>query len=83
MKNTILIKQTLIYLVDIKLPNLVQSNPPLYRSSLDWRNNVGVGKRRLRESYITKKKHVRDLKISGGIGGRPSTEGMYWGGRLY
>ena len=34
--------------------------------------------RRLRESYITKKKHIQELKISGGIGGRRSTEGRYW-----
>ena len=25
-----------------------------------------------------RKKHIRDLKISGGIGGRQSTEGLYW-----
>ena len=30
-------------------------------------------------SYRTEKKHIRDLKISGGIGGRQSTEGLYWG----
>ena len=32
--------------------------------------------------HITEKKHM-DLKISGGIGGRRSTEGRYLGGRLY
>ena len=28
----------------------------------------------------TKKKHIGDFKISGGIGRRLSTEGRYWGG---
>ena len=41
--------------------------PPQYRSSRDWRKNGGIGKRRLRESYITTKKHIGDLKISCGI----------------
>ena len=31
--------------------------------------NGDIGKRWYRESYIANKKHVRDLKISGGIGG--------------
>ena len=30
--------------------------------------------------YITKKLHIRDLKISSAIGGKRSTEGCYWEG---
>ena len=33
--------------------------------------------------YITKKKHIWNLKISSGIGGGQSTEGGYLVGRLY
>ena len=49
----------------------IQSNtPPPYRRSRDWQNNEGIGKRWFkRESYITKKKQIWDLKISSVIGG--------------
>ena len=45
---------------------------PQYRRSRDWRKmavleNGGKGSHYI---YITKRKHIRDLKISSGIGGR-------------
>ena len=56
-------------------------DPPQYR-----RSNGDHGKRRywkatVMESYITKKKHIGDLKISSGIGG--VNKGAVLGGRLY
>ena len=43
----------------------------------------GIGKRQYMESYLTKKNHIRALKISGGIGGGQQRRGGIWGGRLY
>ena len=54
--------------------------PPQYRSSQDWRKNGGIGKRRLRESYITTKKHIGDLKISCGIRVGVNGGAVSWGG---
>ena len=47
------------------------------------KKNGGIGKWRSRESYyiiLTRQERILDLKISGGIGGRQSLEGRYWGG---
>ena len=47
---------------------------------------LGLAQKRYRKMVVKgvmhnhyQEKHIRDLKISGGIGGRRSTEGRYWG----
>ena len=49
-------------------PNTATLRTPQYRRSRVWRKNGGIGKQRLRDSYITKKKHIRDLKIGTVLG---------------
>ena len=48
---------------------------------------LGLAQKRYRKMVVKgvmhnhyQEKHIRDLKISGGIGGRRSTEGRYGGG---
>ena len=47
-------------------PNTVD---PQYRRGIYWKMAVYIGKHGLRESYITKKKHIRDLKSAAVLGG--------------
>ena len=51
----------------------------LVKKRLSWKNGC-IGKIEVKGvRYITKKNHIWDFKMGGGIGGRWSTEGRYWG----
>ena len=43
-------------------------------------NALNFGSSAAKGVIYNQEKHIRDLKISNGIGGRQSTEGRYWGG---
>ena len=60
--------------IDFRELNYFDTVDPQYRRSRDWWK-----KRRWRESYITKKKHIRDLKISFSIGEGGQRRGVFGG----